>query len=74
MKNLVVFSVFKRNDLYVWESKDIPIHAKGATLDILAKALKESVALYFDDNDFQELGFDEYPNIELKVEIQPKYK
>ncbi|MDP8228996.1 MAG: hypothetical protein P9M15_06045 [Candidatus Electryoneaceae bacterium] len=58
---------------YVAECFEIAVVTEGQTLDETTANLKEAVALYFDGEDMEELGFVEHPAVVVTYEIEPSY-
>ena len=68
-----VHSVVRPDDVsgYVAECTDIAVVTEGETLDEVVARLKEAVALYFDGEDVEALGFSKSLSLDVHIQVEP---
>jgi predicted RNase H-like HicB family nuclease len=71
MRRTIQFHVWRGEKFYVAQATDVPIVTQGATLDEIAKNVKEAVDLYLEGEDLAALGFASNPQVLVSFEIAP---
>ncbi|PIQ68751.1 MAG: hypothetical protein COV91_02540 [Candidatus Taylorbacteria bacterium CG11_big_fil_rev_8_21_14_0_20_46_11] len=71
MKNIIQFTISKEDGIYTAEGINVPIVTDGKTFEELTRNIEEAVALYFEDETPESLGFGESPSILTNFELQP---
>ena len=69
MKRTIQFHVWKSEKFYVAQATDVPIVTQGATLDEIARNVREAVDLYLEGEDLETLGFASSPQVLVSFEI-----
>jgi hypothetical protein len=71
MKHIVQFTVTKEQGFYVADGVNVPIVTEGRTFEELQSNIREAVALYFEDENAESLGFSTSPAILTNFELSP---
>lgn len=69
MKNIIQFSITQEDGVYTASGVGLGIVTDGKTFEELQANIKEAVELYFEGEDFAELGFGPTPSILTNFEI-----
>lgn len=69
MKKIVQFHISQGDKYYVAEGIDIPIVTQGKTLDELAQNIREATELFFEGENFEEMGFAKHPSVLVNLEL-----
>jgi hypothetical protein len=74
MKSIIQFEVSLADGVYTAGRVNAPIVTEGATFEELQENIRDAVALYFEGDDPDSLGFDRAPSILTNYEVpQPLY-
>ena len=76
MKNLkhTITAVISRGEkLLVAECVEINVVTQGGTMDEVIANLQEAVALHFDGENHEEMGFVKNPALVVTMEVEPAY-
>ncbi len=76
MKKLkhMITAVISRGEKYlVAECVEINVVTQGSTMDEVILNLQEAVALHFDGEDHESLGFVKNPALVVTMEVEPAY-
>ncbi len=74
MKAILQFNISREDGIYTAEGLNAPIVTEGTTFEVLQDNIRDAVALYFEGDDPESLGFEKSPAILTNFEIaQPLY-
>ena len=69
MRNIIQFQISQVDGVYIASGVGIPVVTDGPTLEELNKNIAEAVELYFEGEDFSELGFGDAPSVLTSFEV-----
>jgi predicted RNase H-like HicB family nuclease len=69
MKRTIQVRILRGDKQYVAECLDLPVVTEAATLDELAKNIREAIALHLEGEDLAELGLADAPTILATMEL-----
>ena len=69
MKKIIQVRIFRGENMYVAECLDLPVVTQGATLDKLARNLREAIALQIEGEDLAALGIAPSPSVLASFEL-----
>lgn len=73
MRRIIQARIYQGEKYFVAECFDLPVVTQGATLDEVAKNLREALELYFDGEDSSELGIDPEYSTLVNFELEDIY-
>lgn len=68
-KRIIQFHVYRGDTEYIAEGVDVAIVTQAASLDKLTQNIEEAVALHFDGEDMEDLGFSDQPAVQVNFEL-----
>lgn len=71
MKSIVQFNISRENEIYTADGVNAPIVTEAGTFEELQDNIRDAVALYFDGDDPETLGFGKSPAILTNFEVSP---
>jgi predicted RNase H-like HicB family nuclease len=63
MKNMIKVEIYHDGEFYCARCLDFDIFSQGNTLDEVVENIKESIALYFEDEPLDLEGYDRNPSL-----------
>lgn len=69
MKTIIQFQISQSDNHYVAEGMNVAIVTQGKTLDELTNNIREALALHFEGEDVESLGFSKSPSVLVNFEL-----
>lgn len=73
LKHTITAVISRGEKLLVAECVEINVVTQGNTMDEVITNLQEAVALHFEGEDHEEMGFVKNPALVVTMEIEPAY-
>ena len=73
LKHMITAVISRGEKYFVAECVEINVVTQGSTMDEVILNLQEAVALHFDGEDHESLGFVKNPALVVTMEVEPAY-